>query len=129
MPCEGWLVYFQLGSKPARTTSFNRHSAMKMRITVALIAALTAAGTFAKEFPIVNAYGFDWLKPNTTKCRPVTKEQATKFKRCEFSNPGNAFGLDTPLHKCTASAKSEYFIYESKAMCQEAFETMQANAP
>ena len=102
---------------------------MNMRITIALIAALTATGAFAKEFPIINAYGFDWLKPNTTKCRPVTQEQVKKFKQCEFSSPGNSFGLNAPLHKCKASANSEYFIYESKALCQEAFETMQANAP
>ena len=83
----------------------------------------------AKEFTVVDGYGFDWLKPNTTRCRPITQRDMNKFKHCEFSNPGNAFGLKLPYHECKASNSSEYFIYETRAKCQEAFETMQANAP
>ena len=101
-----------------------------MRVAAILtVLLLFSSPVLAKEFPRVGGYGFDWLKPKTTQCRRITPSDAEKFKTCEFSAAGYAFGLLSTYHQCVVSARSEYFIYESKAKCLEAFETMQANGP
>lgn len=99
------------------------------QITTALLIAFMCPVVLAREFPVIDGHGFDWLKPQTTKCRHITKKDKANFKTCDFFANGNAFGLPSQYHKCKSSAKSEYFIYETRSKCQEAIETMQANAP
>lgn len=52
-----------------------------------------------------------------------------KFKKCDFSAAGDAFGLPSSYYKCSVSERSEYFVYESRAKCAEAIEAMRANEP
>jgi len=79
-------------------------------------------------FPIVGSYGFDWLKPQSTRCTQIMAKKATKFKHCNCSKD-YAFGLDLFAYSCKVNARSEYILLKTKSQCQEAFETMQANAP
>lgn len=100
-----------------------------MRITITLLIAFMCPVVLAGDFPVVGGYGFDWLKPQTAKCRRITQQDKDHFKTCEFLAKGNAFGLPLAHHTCKSSAKSEHFIYETRRQCQEAIETMQANSP
>lgn len=88
--------------------------------------ALSATSASATEQPAPGGYGFDWLKPNSTKCRPVTEAQVKQFKSCEAS-PG--FGGPKPLRACRVSARSEWIIYATRAQCEDELGTMRANAP
>lgn len=91
---------------------------------------LLTNGAFATEagFPIIGSYGFDWLKPQSTRCSQITASEATKFKHCNYSKD-YAFGLDLFAYSCRVNARSEYILLKTKSQCQDAFETMQANAP
>jgi hypothetical protein len=98
----------------------------------ALLAALllSASGAAsAGEFPVKGGYGFDALKPTTTTCHRILRQEAATFTRCEFSPAGYAFGLASQYHKCNALPRGEVFIYQSPAKCQAALETMQSNGP
>lgn len=92
-----------------------------------LLSASSAAG--AGEFPVQGGYGFDALKPTTTKCHRITPQEAARFTRCEFSAAGYAFGLPSQYHKCDALPRGEVFSYQSPEKCQAALETMQWNRP
>lgn len=92
------------------------------------ILPLAACAANAAEFPIVGGYGFDWLKPDTTRCRMITAKDTAAFKKCEFIDSGT-FGLPLASHTCKAGKYSEYFILRNKAECKDALETMRANAP
>ena len=102
-----------------------------MRILVfgACIALFCAAGTAGEAtFPVSGSYGFDWLAPDSAKCMRIAEADAKQFKVCEFHTSG-AFGLDLAYHACPTAKRGELLIFKSQAACQEALETMQANAP
>jgi hypothetical protein len=105
------------------------------RHTLAAFAVLITSQALAADFPVEGSYGFDWLQPQTTSCRRITRDDAKRFSSCEFSASGNAFGLPSSYHKCAVSprcprsSRSEFFIYASREGCQEALETMQSNGP
>lgn len=92
-------------------------------------ALLPAAPAAANAFPVVGGYGFDWLKPKTSRCRRITPVEAASFQGCRFSPDGQAFGLASAYHTCQAPGRSEILIYGSPAQCDEAFQTMQAHEP
>jgi hypothetical protein len=79
-------------------------------------------------FSLVGGYGFDWLKPQSTRCTKITAKEAEKFKNCDYSKE-HAFGLDMYAYACRVNARSEFIVLKTKPQCQDAFETMQANAP
>jgi hypothetical protein len=91
-----------------------------IRSATAIVLLFLSSSVLAGEFALVGGWGFDWLKPNTTKCRPIAQCDAGKFKKCEFVAAGNAFGLPSSYHMCKAAGRSEYFVYASKAKCVEA---------
>jgi hypothetical protein len=33
---------------------------------------------------VVGGYGFDWLKPDSARCRPITQNDADRFSACRF---------------------------------------------
>lgn len=82
----------------------------------------------APSAPVAGSFGFDWLKPNTARCVALPQAALDAFSSCEYRKDGT-FGLRDPAFVCRKSARSEYFIYASKAVCQRNLETMQANAP
>jgi hypothetical protein len=80
------------------------------------------------QLPIVGSYGFNWLKPKTTKCRKIMQSDIRTYKSCEISRQG--FGGEIrPTHVCSVNDENEWIIYVSNSQCQSEFETMQANAP
>lgn len=105
------------------------------RHALAAFAVLLTSQALAGDFPVEGSYGFDWLQPQTTRCRRITRDDLKRFSSCEFSAQGNAFGLPSSYHKCVGfprcprSSRSEFFIYASAQACQEALETMQSNGP
>ncbi|MCS5700992.1 hypothetical protein NZK32_18280 [Cyanobium sp. FGCU-52] len=103
---------------------------MTIRIPVlAALLLLGAAPSRAQPFPVLGGYGFDWLKPDTASCRPISRREAERFQACRFEPSGNAFGLPSSHHSCKAPGRSETLVYETRAQCEAALETMRANAP
>jgi hypothetical protein len=100
-----------------------------MRTALSAVVLLFTSPVLANEFPVVGGYGFDWLKPQTTKCQRITRADAKEFSSCTFSPSGYAFGHPSSYHTCKAAGRSEYLIYASQAKCAKAFETMEGNAP
>jgi|SRR5436190_1572565 len=93
-----------------------------------LLVLVSAAGaTAADSRPPAGSYGFDWLDPEGARCREITGEDLAKFKTCEAS--ANGFGLDLESRRCTVDEDSEFMVYATRAQCQQALETMQANGP
>lgn len=100
---------------------------MKSALTILILA--TSLNTSATEFSVVGGYGFNWLKPKSAKCQPISTKQAATFKKCEFFAKGQSFGLPLSHHTCMGSGRDEYLIYKTKSQCVEAIETMHAHAP
>lgn len=99
-----------------------------MRILVLVVGSAAFCVHAADSgFPVAGSFGFDWLAPDSAKC--VRIADAKQFKACEFHTSG-AFGLDLAYHSCpTAAKRGEFLVFKTQAACQEALETMQANAP
>lgn len=92
-------------------------------LSLALLAA--AATPAADRLPKAGSYGFNWLDPEHSQCKPLTKADLASFKECEVSS--NAFGLELPSHMCKVDEHTEMVVYADAEQCQQAFETMQAN--
>jgi hypothetical protein len=90
---------------------------------------LACQGALADTSKNTQEYGFDWHKPQSAKCREITQQIVKNFKSCEPKKSRGAFGLDMPYRICATTANGEYLIYENKKNCQQALETMEANAP
>lgn len=100
-----------------------------IRLVLTAVPLALSLNVSAKEFSVSGSYGFDWLKPESAKCRVLSPDQVAKFSQCEFTVEGIAFGLTSSHHTCVGSDRSEFLVYESEASCIEALETMNANAP
>lgn len=100
-----------------------------MLLLACTLSSCVASQAADASFPVAGSYGFDWLAPDSAKCVRIADADVKRFKACEFHTSG-AFGLDLAYHSCPVSAKrGEFLAFESQAACQEALETMQANAP
>ena len=100
----------------------------RVLLSTLAIFSFAACAANAVEFPIAGSYGFDWLKPDTTRCKIITAKDVAVFKKCEFTESGT-FGLPLASHACRAGKHSEFIILRNKAECKDALETMRANAP
>ena len=89
-----------------------------------LLLASAGIGAADSSKPKPGSYGFNWLDAKST-CRQFSAKDLEKVSKCSVSP--NAFGLDVKSHQCKVSAKVEWVIYETKAQCQEALETSEAN--
>lgn len=99
---------------------------IKAALLVAFISATQCPA--APTAPAAGSFSFDWLQPATAKCAPLTEKTIKSFRSCEYRAEGS-FGLRDPAFKCRRTERSEYLIYESKAVCSRNLETMKANAP
>jgi hypothetical protein len=99
------------------------------RFTLGTSVLLLPSPLLAAEFPLKGGYGFDWLKPEAAACRRISEHDLARFRRCEFSADGHAFGLPFAYHTCVAEPGSEVLIYATPCQCREALETMRSNAP
>lgn len=97
-------------------------------VSVLLSSTAAFAGPVKSE-TVVGLFGFDWFKPETTKCAVVTAEASAKFKACSYMGAGEtgSFSGNADYYKCTVSDKSEFMIYKTKARCAEEIEIMKSN--
>ncbi len=79
-------------------------------------------------FALSSGVGFNWLDPESAHCARIAAAESRKFKACEFRDSG-AFGLAHAYYSCPTDDGAEFLVFKSVAECQEALETMQANAP
>lgn len=77
--------------------------------------------------PATGDFAFDWLRPGTAACRPLTDAMIARFRRCT-QEPG-AFGLSDPVFVCRIDDRSEYIVFASAAACLRNLDAMKANAP
>jgi hypothetical protein len=95
---------------------------------ISTVTLLAATATAAASPPSQNAYAFNWLQPNSAKCKKLTKADIKKFgNRCAEDSPG--FGSHKPTHTCRTGKHSEFIIYKNLKQCQQELEIMQANGP
>lgn len=95
-----------------------------------LILFLSPALLYADDSkPPTGSFGFDWLKPQSSKCRKLSAKDIEHFGHCAPTREEHGFGQHKPTHKCRVNARSEWIIYASKKQCEEEFATMEANAP
>jgi hypothetical protein len=90
-----------------------------------MFSVLCSESGVAEESAMVSGFGFDWLAPESARCVRIT--DAKKLGVCEFNKTG-AFGLSFRYHSCANKGK-EILVFQTADQCQEALETMQANAP
>lgn len=79
-------------------------------------------------FPVSSGVGFDWLDPESAQCARIADIGSNGFKACEYHESG-AFGLSYAYYSCATWDGAEFLVFRSPSECQEALETMQANAP
>jgi len=77
--------------------------------------------------PRAGALGFDWLRPRSAACRPVSDRLVQRFARCR--REAGAFGLDDAVYVCTVGDRSEYLVFDDRRACERNLEAMHANAP
>ncbi len=102
---------------------------MKRFAAQLLFVICSSAAAAPNNPPSPDHYGFDWFKPETTRCLKLTPALTARFRQCQLHDPGNAFGLDFPMRVCQSGPESEFMVYATRKQCQEALETMRANAP
>lgn len=79
-------------------------------------------------FAIAGGFGFDWHEPESARCTRVTETEAQRLSACKFHESG-AFGLPIAYHACMTRKGGEFLVFKTAALCREAIETMEANAP
>ena len=79
-------------------------SAGGLLLSIAAIGCLAADGK-----PVAGDFAFDWLRPRSAVCRPLTEAIIGRFRECR-REPG-AFGLSDPVLVCRVDAHSEYMVF------------------
>jgi hypothetical protein len=71
-------------------------------------------------------FGFDWLKPSKAKCVPFKALAIRDPATCWLGAGSSFLPVEGKWYRCVVS-KAEFLLYPSQKVCQEQFETMQAN--
>ncbi len=103
---------------------------MKRTFLFSIFFSLWSAACYAGQQPAIpqDAFGFDWLKPESAKCEQISQSLHNTFGDCLYQSDG-AFGLNDPIFKCRINDQSEFLVFEDKSACERNLETMLANAP
>ena len=88
---------------------------------------LATSTTAADNKILIGQYGFDWLKPNESKCQRLDEKLVKSFLACKESDVRSFTGRKD-FTVCRKKG-SEYLIFRNETRCQEEYGTMQANAP
>ena len=88
--------------------------------------ALPCAHAAADALPPVGSYGFDSLKPETTKCAKLDAAQVRKLTGCTFSKSNN-FGDDREGWACHVGKRTGFMAYRTLAGCQAELDLERAN--
>ena len=94
--------------------------------SVLLLASMPCVAT--EKAPAAGTFGFDWLRPKSAYCQPISESLLKRFRHCEYRSTG-AFGLSDPVYVCRINERSEYMIFETRSACANNLETMKANGP
>ena len=97
---------------------------MFAKLMLSLLLLSAAAVPAADTKPKPGGWGFNWLDPDSP-CKQITAKDLAPVKQCEAS--ANAFGIELKSQQCKVSDEVEWVIYDTKAHCQQASETMRAN--
>ncbi|RDD83471.1 hypothetical protein DVJ77_02520 [Dyella tabacisoli] len=82
-----------------------------------------------KDRAEVTGYGFNWhADPDTVKCIKMTPALVASFKSCIRREQGDS-QTGTIKFQCDASGDKSYLIAATLKQCQDAKDTMAANAP
>jgi hypothetical protein len=76
--------------------------------------------------PPVGSYGFDSLKPATTKCAKLDAAKIAKLSSCTFAK-NNSFGDDREGWACHVGKHSGFMAYRTQADCKTELELERAN--
>lgn len=98
-----------------------------LAVVLAIHCGDTAQGREA-PFAVSSGVGFNWLDPESARCARIGAADGKRIKMCEFRQSG-AFGLPYAYYSCATGDGAQYLVFGSTSECQEALETMQANAP
>jgi hypothetical protein len=95
-------------------------------IIAALLFAASWAGAAGGDRPPVGSYGFDSLKPESTRCARLDAKQIAKLSQCTFAK-NNSFGDDREGWACHVGKRTGFMAYRTQADCQAELELERAN--
>jgi hypothetical protein len=95
-------------------------------ILAGLLLAASCLGAAGGDRPPVGSYGFDSLKPETTRCAKLDAAQIGKLTACTFSKR-NSFGDDREGWVCHVGKRIGFMAYRTRADCQAELELERAN--
>lgn len=91
--------------------------------------AVQAADQAMTDRAAVVGYGFNWhADPDAVKCIKMTPALVANFKSCIRKEKGDS-QTGTIKFECEASGDRSYLIADTLKQCQDAKDTMAANAP
>jgi hypothetical protein len=90
-----------------------------------LLAAPCLAATKGDRPPI-GSYGFDSLKPETTRCAKLDAAAISKLQDCSLSKQ-NSFGDDREGWACRIGKRSGFMAYRTQDDCKAELELEKAN--
>lgn len=102
---------------------------LKLNYTPVIFLLLLGSAYAGTAFDKTTAYYFDWLKPETTRCKKVDEKLLSQAQTCHYKADTSFGGKPAPSYVCSIGKRSEVMLFASKAVCQEQLETMRANAP
>lgn len=97
-----------------------------LHVLAGLTLALPCAHAAGDAKPPVGSYGFDSLKPETTKCAKLDTAQISKLSDCTFANNNN-FGDDRKGWACHVGKRTGFMAYRTLADCKAELELERAN--
>ena len=106
------------------------NNALRRYIAAVCLASTSLAGApdcrAADATPPVGSYGFDSLKPETTKCAKLDAAHVAKLHDCTFSKSNN-FGDDREGWACHIGKRDGFMAYRTEADCKEELELERAH--
>jgi hypothetical protein len=99
---------------------------MSFLIFAMLLLALPCTQAANEVKPPVGSFGFDSLKPATTRCTKLDAKQIVKLSQCSFAK-NNSFGDDREGWACHIGKRTGFMAYQTRADCQTELELERAN--
>ncbi len=95
-------------------------------ILALLLLSLPSAQAANEVKPPVGSYGFDSLKPATTRCARLDAAQIAKLSKCTFAK-NNSFGDDREGWACHVGKRTGFMAYPTQSDCKVELELERAN--
>ncbi|HEY2345851.1 MAG TPA: hypothetical protein VGH80_08200 [Xanthomonadaceae bacterium] len=95
-------------------------------VLAGLILAAACAHAAGDVKPPVGSYGFDSLKPETTKCAKLDAAAIARLSGCTFAKNNN-FGDDREGWACHVGKRTGFMAYRTLSDCKAEIELERAN--